>query len=64
MHLRNIIEFLVIAFFLIVGIIIYIYIVKKINDVESYLTVRHKRDFNEKVEDVPSIDEEYKSVKK
>ena len=64
MHLRNIIEFLVIAFFLIVGIIIYAYIGKKINDVESDLTVRHKRDFNEKVEDVPSIDEEYKSVKK
>ena len=64
MHLRNIIEFSVIAFFLIVGIIIYIYIGKKINDVESDLTVRHKRDFNEKVEDVPSIDEEYKSVKK
>ncbi|RKW38721.1 MAG: hypothetical protein D8H95_40260 [Lachnospiraceae bacterium] len=64
MHLRNIIEFLVIAFFLIVGIIIYMYIGKKINDVESDLTVRHKRDFNEKVEDVPSIDEEYKSVKK
>lgn len=64
MHLRNIIEFLVIAFFLILGIIIYIYIGKKINDVESDLTVRHKRDFNEKVEDVPSIDEEYKSVKK
>lgn len=64
MHLRNIIEFLVIAFFLIVGIIIYMYIRKKINDVESDLTVRHKRDFNEKVEDVPSIDEEYKSVKK
>ena len=63
MHLRNIIEFLVIAFFLIVGIIIYMYIGKKINDVESDLTVRHKRDFNEKVEDVPSIDE-YKSVKK
>lgn len=64
MHLRNIIEFLVIAFFLIVGIIIYMYIGKKINDIESDLTVRHKRDFNEKVEDVPSIDEEYKSVKK
>ena len=64
MQLRNIIEFLVIAFFLIVGIIIYMYIGKKINDVESDLTVRHKRDFNEKVEDVPSIDEEYKSVKK
>ena len=64
MHLRNIIEFLVIAFFLIVGIIIYMYIGKKINDVESDLTVRHKRDFNEKVEDVPSIYEEYKSVKK
>lgn len=64
MHLRNIIEFLVIAFFLIVGIIIYMYIGKKINDVESDLTVRHKQDFNEKVEDVPSIDEEYKSVKK
>lgn len=64
MHLRNIIEFLVIAFFLIVGIIIYMYIGKKINDVESDLTVRHKRDFNEKVEDVPSIDEEYKSIKK
>ena len=64
MHLRTIIEFLVIAFFLIVGIIIYMYIGKKINDVESDLTVRHKRDFNEKVEDVPSIDEEYKSVKK
>ena len=64
MHLRNIIEFSVIAFFVIVGIIIYIYIGKKINDVESDLTVRHKRDFNEKVEDVPSIDEEYKSVKK
>ena len=40
------------------------YIGKKINDVESDLTVRHKRDFNEKVEDVPSIDEEYNSVKK
>ena len=64
MHLRNIIEFSVITFFLIVGIIIYMYIGKKINDVESDLTVRHKRDFNEKVEDVPSIDEEYKSVKK
>ena len=64
MHLRNIIEFLVIAFFLIVGIIIYMYIGKKINDVESDLTVRHKRDFNEKVEDVPSIDEEYKGIEK
>ena len=64
MHIRNIIEFSIIAFFFIAGIIVYMYIGKKLNDVESDLTVRHKRDFNEKVEDVPSIDEEYKSVKK
>ena len=64
MHLRNIIEFSVIAFFVIVGIIIYIYIRKKINDVESDLTVRHRQDFNEQIEDVPSIDEEYKGIEK
>ena len=64
MHLRNIIEFSVITFFVIVGIIIYIYIGKKINDVESDLTVRHRQDFNEQIEDVPSIDEEYKGIEK
>ena len=64
MHLRNIIEFSVIAFFVIVGIIIYIYIGKKINDVESDLTVRHRQDFYEQIEDVPSIDEEYKGIEK
>lgn len=64
MQLRNIIEFSVIAFFVIVGIIIYIYIGKKINDVESDLTVRHRQDFNEQIEDVPSIDEEYKGIEK
>ena len=64
MHLRNIIEFSVITFFVIVGIIIYIYIGKRINDVESDLTVRHRQDFNEQIEDVPSIDEEYKGIEK
>ena len=60
MQLRNIIEFLVIALLVLVGIIIYLYAGKRIKDAESDLTLRHRRDFNETIEDVPSIDEEYK----
>jgi hypothetical protein len=40
------------------------YIGKKLNDVESDLTIRHKQDFNEQIEDVPGIDEEYKGFNK
>ncbi len=64
MHIRNIIEFSIIAFFFIAGIIVYMYIGKKLNDVESDLTIRHKQDFNEQIEDVPDIDEEYKGFSK
>mgnify|MGYP000008962259 FL=1 len=64
MHIRNIIEFSIIAFFFIAGIIVYMYIGKKLNDVESDLTIRHKQDFNEQIEDVPGIDEEYKGFNK
>ena len=60
MQLRNIIEFLVIALLVLVGVIIYLYASKRIKDAESDLTLRHRRDFNETIEDVPSIDEEYK----
>ena len=64
MHIRNIIEFSIIAFFFIAGIIVYMYIGKKLNDVESDLTIRHKQDFNEQIEDVTGIDEEYKGFSK
>ena len=64
MHIRNIIEFSIIAFFFIAGIIVYMYIGKKLNDVESDLTIRHKQDFNEQIADVPGIDEEYKGFNK
>mgnify|MGYP000897385707 CR=1 FL=1 len=49
--LRNVIEIALIAIMLIVGIVAYLYLKRRIDDVESELEIRKKKEIKENIED-------------
>ena len=51
MLIRNIIEIALIIILFIVGIIIYFYLKRKIDDAESDLVIRKKKEIKEDIED-------------
>ena len=51
MLIRNIIEIALIVILFIVGIIIYFYLKRRIDDAESDLVIRKKKEFKEDIED-------------
>ena len=51
MLIRNIIEIALIVILFIVGIIIYFYLKRKIDDAESDLVIRKKKEIKEDIED-------------
>ena len=51
MLIRNIIEIALIVILFIVGIIIYLYVKRRIDDAESDLVIRKKKEIKEDIED-------------
>ena len=51
MLIRNIIEIALIVILFIVGIIIYLYLKRRIDDAESDLVIRKKKEIKEDIED-------------
>ena len=51
MLIRNIIEIALIVILFIVGIIIYLYLKRRIDDAESDLVIRKKKEIKENIED-------------
>ena len=51
MLIRNIIEIALIVILFIVGIIIYLYLKRRIDDAESDLLIRKKKEIKEDIED-------------
>ena len=51
MLIRNIIEIALVVILFIVGIIIYLYLKRRIDDAESDLVIRKKKEIKEDIED-------------
>ena len=51
MLIRNIIEIVLVIILFIVGIVIYLYLKRRINDAESDLVIRKKKEIKEDTED-------------
>ena len=51
MLIRNIVEIALIVILVIVGIIIYLYLKRRIDDAESDLVIRKKKEIKEDIED-------------
>ena len=51
MLIRNIIEIALIIILFIVGIVVYLYLKRRINDAESDLVIRKKKEIKENTED-------------
>ena len=51
MLIRNIIEIALIIILFIVGIVVYLYLIRRINDAESDLLIRKKKEIKEDTED-------------
>ncbi|EHO54682.1 hypothetical protein HMPREF9099_00150 [Lachnospiraceae bacterium oral taxon 082 str. F0431] len=51
MLIRNIVEIALIVILFIVGIIIYLYLKRRIDDAESDLVIRKKKEIKEDIED-------------
>lgn len=52
---RNVIEIVLIIVLLIVGVVVYFYLKRKIDDVESDLRIRKKKEIKEKIEDSENV---------
>ena len=51
MLIRNIVEIALIVILFIVGIVVYMYLNRRINDAESDLVIRKKKEIKEDIED-------------
>lgn len=48
---RNVIEIVLIIVLLVVGVVVYFYLKRRIDDVESDLRIRKKKEIKEKIEE-------------